>query len=174
MQAAQVPMTEFLGAARVVRIDGARLLLMMNETQAWASNAIAYPYDFQVDDMVLAIGQKDDWFVIGVLQGSGKTTLHVPGNLQLMAPNGSIEMVASRGVSIRSPTVNIVATQLNLAAKKLNERFEQARLWVKESYEIMTKRMTTRAEGSYRLNADKIVERAKGDVKIDGKKIHLG
>ncbi len=174
MPAVPLQMTQSLGMARVIRIEGARLLLSMESTQAWSSSAIAYPYNFQVDDQVLVIGQGDDWYVIGVLNGSGKTSLQVPGNLQLVAPNGSIELVASKGISLRSPAVSVIATHLNIAAKRVCERFDNARRVVKQSLEVVAKRLTTKVDGSCRLTAGRIVQRAQGDVKIDGGKIHLG
>ena len=164
----------FLGAARVVRIDGPRLLLSANETQAWAANAVGYPYDFQPDDVVLAIAHHDEWYVIGVLQGSGKLTLRAPGDLRLLAPQGAIELVSAQGITLRSPQVSVVTLQWKLVARKISQRCEQARLWIKHSWDVVAQRMTARVEGGYRLRAGKIVQRAEGDVKIDGKKIHLG
>lgn len=174
MHTTQLPGTQFLGPARVVRVEGTRLLLCVNATQVWARTAVGYPYAFQADDEVLTIGQHDDWYVIGVLHGSGKTTLQVPGNLQLLAPQGSIEMVAARGISLRGPRISLAAIDLNLVAKRFNQRFEQAKLWVKGRLEVVAQRMSTKVDHSYRLHAGKIVERAEGDVKIDGQKIHLG
>lgn len=174
MPTEQLLAAQFLGAAQVIRVEGTRLLLSMQDRQAWAASAIGYPYTFQVNDVVLAIGHQDDWYVIGVLQGSGKTSLQVPGDLQLIAPHGSIEMVAARGISMRSPSVRIVAQQLHLAAKRLRERFAQASLCVTEGWQIVAKRLSTRCQQSCRLQAGKIVQQAKGDVKIDGRKIHLG
>jgi hypothetical protein len=174
MHTDQLANTQFLGAARILRMDGARLLLAINDQQAWACSAVGYPYSFQIDDVVLAIGQLDEWYVIGVLHGTGKTSLQVPGDLQLVSPTGSIELIAAKGITLRSPAVQIVATRLQITAKKLRERFEQASRWVTGGFDIVAKRMTTRVSQGYRLNAGKIVERAVGDVKIDGNKIHLG
>lgn len=174
MQTTQLPVTQFLGPAKVVRVEGARVLLCVNATQVWARTAVGYPYAFQVDDEVLTIGQHDDWYVIGVLHGSGKTTLQVPGNLQLLAPQGSIEMVAAQGISLRGPRISLTAIDLSLVAKRFNQRFEQAKLWVKGGLEVIAQRMSTRVDKSYRMHAGKIVQRAVGDVKMDGKKIHLG
>jgi hypothetical protein len=164
----------FLGPARVERVEGNRVLLALQNQQVWATSAVGYPYQFQLNDEVLAIGQNEDWYIIGILAGHGKTSFHVPGNLQIHAPQGSIELIASKGISMRSPSIRIVASQLCLAAKRMNERFEQMKVWVKKSYDVVSNRMTTKVDQSYRLTADKIVERAKGDVKIDGNKIHLG
>jgi len=164
----------FLGPARVERIEGNRVLLVLHDQQVWAASAIGYPYQFQPDDEVLVIGQREDWYIIGVLAGHGKTSFHVPGNLQIHAPQGSIELIAAKGISMRSPSISIVAARLNLAAKKMSERYDQLKVWVKQNFDVVANRMTTKVDQSYRLSADKIVERAKGDVKIDGNKIHLG
>ena len=177
MQLLSTPETRnenFLGPAKVERVDGNRVLLVLHEEQAWAVSAIGYPYQFQANDEVLVIGQREDWYIIGILTGHGKTSLLVPGDLQIHAPHGSIELIASKGIAIRSPSIRIVAVSLSLAAKKISERYDQVKLWVKRSFDVVANRMTTKIDQSYRLSADKIVERAKGDVKIDGNKIHLG
>jgi len=164
----------FFGPARVERIEGNRVLLVLKEQQVWATSAIGYPYCFQTNDEVLTIGQREDWYIIGIITGQGKTCFQVPGNLQIHAPQGSIELIASNGITMKSPSISIIATQLNLVAKKLNQRFDQLKLWVKERFDVVASSMSVRLDQSYRLTADKIVERAKGDVKIDGNKIHLG
>lgn len=170
----EMRLENFLGAAKVERVDGNRVLLVQQDQQVWAASAIGYPYQFQPNDEVLVIGQREDWYVIGVLAGHGKTSFQVPGNLQIHAPQGSIELIASKGISMRSPSISLVAAQLNLAAKKMSQRYDQVKLWVKQNFDVIANRMTTKVDQSYRLSADKIVERAKGDVKIDGNKIHLG
>jgi hypothetical protein len=164
----------FLGPGRVERVDGNRLLLSMPNTQAWAFSAVGFPYRFERDDVVLAIGNRDEWYIIGVLSGKGKTSFHVAGDLQLHAPRGSIELIGARGIFLKSNNVSIVASRLNLVVRRLSQRFDDMRTWIKNNYELFASRCTTRVAGSYRISANKIVERAEGDVKIDGKRIHLG
>ncbi len=66
---------------------------------------LACPYEPAIGDRVLDLGQDGAWNVIGVLQGTGKTTLTVPGDLAIRAPAGAIESSSGRAVKIKSPTV---------------------------------------------------------------------
>jgi hypothetical protein len=163
-----------LSPARVICVAGNRVQLEFPDERTWATVALAYPYQPAVGDSVLAIGQGDQWYVIGVLEGSGKTTITVPGDLAIRAPAGKIELAAGRGLKLKGPTVRIVAGKLEVVARSAFERFSQATLWVKETLKTRTRRMRTRVEGTFDLNAGRILERADGDVKIDGSKIHLG
>lgn len=174
MQTLDLQQSNHLGPATVERVEGTRVLLNLNDVQAWAVSAVGYPYHFQVGDVVLAIGGRDDWYVIGILNGSGKTCIHVEGDLQLIAPQGSIEMIAAKGVSIKSPDITLIGSRVTLVAKQLSQRVQELTTHVKHCYEMIAARFTGRVEGSYRLHADKIVQQAEGDVKIDGRKIHLG
>jgi hypothetical protein len=174
MQTLDLQQSNFLGPASVERVEGTRVLLNLNNVQAWASNAIGYPYRFQAGDVVLAIGARDDWYVIGVLSGSGKTCFQVEGDLQLIAPQGSIEMIAGKGVSIKSPDIMLIGSRLTLVAKQLSQRVQELTTHVKNFYEMIAGRFSGQIEGSYRMHAQKIVQQAEGDVKIDGRKIHLG
>jgi hypothetical protein len=163
-----------LGQASIVKVDSGRVQLEFPDERAWAMVALAYPYFPAIGDRVLAIGQDGSWYVIGVLKGSGKTTLTVPGDLSIQAPFGAMEFTAAHGVKIKSPVVQIVATKLDVVAQAIFERFTHATRWVKETFQIRSGRFRTRVDGTYDVKADRIVERAEGDVKIDGQQIKLG
>lgn len=166
--------TTELAAARVLQAAGNRVQLELPDEFVWAQTALASPYQIAVDDQVLAIGQRGTWYVIGVLRGSGKTTFLVPGDLAIQAPRGSIDLVSAKGIRIKSPEVNITASTLKLAARTVFESFVQATRWVRETFQLRAGRMRARVDSTYDVKADRIVERAEGDVKIDGRKIHLG
>ena len=166
--------TTYLGPARVLTAAGNRAKIELPDEHVWATVALGTPYEPAADDVVLAIGQKGAWYVIGLIQGRGKTTLTVPGDLAIRAPHGSIELSATAGITVRSPEVNIAAGVLEIAAKSIFERFTSATRWVKETLQLRAGRVRTRVEGAYDLAADRIQEKAQRDVKIDGSKIHLG
>lgn len=163
-----------LGPARVVTVAGKRVLLSLEDRHVWAVLALAGPYEPVADDVLLALGAADQWYAIGVLSGKGKTTFTAPADLELRAPSGKIELVAGQGVTIRAPSVSILAQGLKVAAQSVIERFEQARRWVTGTSEVHAGRSRTVVDESYRIQAGRIVERADGDVKIDGRKIRLG
>jgi len=162
-----------LSPARILQVDCQRVQLEFPDEFVWADMALAIPYQPAVGDTVLAIGQGAAWYVIGVLQGSGKTTLAVPGDLSIRS-GGAIELAAPKGVTLKSPSVRIAADKLEVVARSVFERFAHATRWVKETFQIRSGRLRTRVDGTYDVKADRIVERARGDVKIDGEQIKLG
>src|SRR5262245_21426091 len=111
----------FLGSAQVLQTAGNRVQLELPAEFVWAKVALAFPYQVVTGDTVLAIGQEDAWYVIGVLQGTGPTMLTVPGDLKLRAPRGGIELSAAKGVHIKSPTVEIMARKLEVMAESVFE-----------------------------------------------------
>jgi hypothetical protein len=174
MLIAQQEQTTYLGPAQVLKATGNRAQLEMPDELAWATVALASPYQLAVGDTVLAIGQGGAWYVIGVLRGTGKTTFMVPGDLDIRAPRGSIELTSAKGVRIKSPVVELLADKLEVLAKSVFERFEDATRWVKDAFQLRVGRLRTRVESTYDLKANRILERAEEDVKIDGRKIDLG
>jgi hypothetical protein len=166
--------TTFLGPASVLKAEGKRFQIDVGAHYCWAQSALAMPYVPAVGDVVLAIGQDDQWYVVGVLSGRGTTTLSVPGDLRIRAPRGTIELSAARGIRMKSPSVKIMADKLELLAKALFESVSEATRWVKETLQLRVGRLRTRVEREYDLKADSIKEKAERDVRIDGQKIHLG
>ena len=164
----------YLGPARVLEVDGNRAKLDVPNDQVWAVAALGGLYQIAVNDEVLAIGQDGAWYVVGVIRGRGTTALTVPCNLVIGAPRGSIELNAAKGVTVKSPSVTIAATRLELLARSAFERFNDATCWVKEAFQVQAGRIRTRVDGDYDLKADRILEVAENDVTIDGTKIHLG
>src|SRR6185369_14221857 len=119
------------------------------------------------------VGKSGQWYVIGVLKGSGPTTLLVPGDLTLAAPHGQVSIDAAQGVEIRGPKIKLRASRLDLVAHSISERCQRATQWVKETLQLRVGRLRARAETTIDLSAEQIRQHAKEDVKIDGKMIHL-
>lgn len=164
----------YLGPARVHRVAGNRVQLEFPDELPWATLALAYPYQPAVGDTVLAAGQDQRWYVIGVLQGTGRTTFMVPGDFEVLAPRGRINLVAGKGLQMKSPDVKITAGKLELVAKCISEHFAEASRWVKNIWQMRVGRLRTAVENDYQVNARRIIERAEEDVRIDGNKINLG
>jgi len=174
--------TTFLGPARVTETAGPRIRLDLPDGPAWALVALAFAYQVCEGDLVLAIGRPETdadvegaaaYYVIGILRGSGKTTILAPGDLSIQA-RGSIELCATEGVRVKGRLVTIAAEKLETVAKHAMERFTSATRWVKEAFTIRAKRVTTTAEEDFRVDAKRFVAEAVEDVKIDGSKINLG
>lgn len=153
-----------LGPATVTEIVGNRVRLAREGGEAWAQLALAYPYRPEPNDVVLAIGD-EEVYIIGVLFGRGKTVFCAPGDLELSA-EGKVE--------IRGKEIALRADKVETVAKTVFERCRSAYRWVKETVQTRAGRMRTVVDGHSTLRAERIVETAEKDVKIDGEKIHLG
>ena len=163
-----------LGPAGVIEVAGDRVLLELRDGRAWALVALAYPYQTMPGDLVLAISQGEACYVIGVLQGTGRTTITVTADLEISTPRGSIQLSSAKGIRLCSSAIKITSITLELVARTLSERFENARRWVKEAFQLRAGRLRTLVDSDYRVKAGRILERAQDDVKIDGRKIYLG
>ncbi len=163
-----------LGPARITRVEGIRLWISLESREVPATMAIAYPYQPEEGDIVLTIGQEEKYYVIGLIQGRGKCTFTAPGDIEFRAPRGQIDLLSSRGVRIQGPQVTIKAKKLEVMARSVMEKFGEASRWISGAFQLRAKRMRSVIEEKYSLKADRIVQRAEKDVRIDGKKINLG
>jgi hypothetical protein len=162
----------YLGPATVVGVEGDGLLLECPGGPARASLALAYPYRPERGDVVLVIGEEDAW-VIGVLRGKGLTRIEAPGDLEIAA-GGEVRIAGREAVSLNGPRVAVKAGKLEFVAETLFSRCAGVFQWVKETLQTVAGRVRTVSEGTVSVRAERIVETAREDVRIDGKKIDLG
>jgi hypothetical protein len=172
------PCLEHFGPAQVTAVLGRDVELEITTGSAnerrWARLAIAVAYQPQVGDLVLAIGTADDWYVVGVLEGRGPTVLNAPGDLELRAPHGAIQITAAEGCVVVSPTVRVVANALDLIGDTLHEEFETVRRRITGMLEVRAKALCTAVTDTWRLTAQRIVGRGEDSVTIDAPSINLG
>ena len=166
--------TARLGPATILAVDEGRVKLSTEDGETWAALALAFPYKPAAGDSVLAIGQDKAWYVIGVLKGHGVASFVAPADLEFRAPNGSIGLVAAEGVRIQAPDVEVEADRLEFAARTVFERFVRAYRRVAEAFHLRAGSVRSVVEEGWDVRAGRITERAEGDVRIDGEKIHLG
>lgn len=164
----------YLGPALVHKAAGRKLEVALPNNLVWATLALAYPYQPVPEDIVLVISQRGVVYVIGILEGKGKTSFVAPADMEFLAPRGSIDFVSSTECRLRSRKVTIEANKLEVLADSVFERFVSATQWVKGTIHIRAGRIRTRVNASYDVKAERIVQKADRDVKIDGQKIHLG
>lgn len=162
----------YLGPAMVLRIDGPRIVLGLPGGEAEATMALAYPYHPEPGDLVLAIGERD-LYVIGVLQGRGKTNLDVAGDLRIRA-RGRITIESGERVALSAPRLTLVAGRVETAARAIVERCSTCSRRVQGLYRVLADRWRTVVRGTATHRAERIAHRARKDVKIDGDSIRLG
>jgi hypothetical protein len=168
------PAGRHLGPAEVLAVAGRRVHLALPEGRAWAVMATAQAYEPVAGDTVLAIGEGGAWYVIGIIEGTGRTTVTVPGDLTFHAPRGAITLKAGRGLRLEGAVVRILGERLVLAAGRLAERFETVRRHVRGLVDTRAGEARLMVEGDLRLSARRIAARAAEDVRLDGEQIKLG
>ncbi len=171
----KMDMATYLGPATITETEEKRVRLSLPEQEeAWAALALSGPYQPVNGDQVLAIGYEENMYVIGILQGSGETILTAPGNIQLNAPRGTIDLSSGKGIRIQGPEVHLQANRLRLIAENVSETFGNVLRKVRDTLKVRARRIQTRTEESWSLRAGRIEEKAKGSVRIDGESINLG
>lgn len=161
----------YLGPASVVETVADRVRVALPSGEAWARLALAYPYEPAPGDVVLLIGQEEH-YIIGVLLGRGQTLFKVPGDLRLEAR--SVEISGAEAIRLTAPEVALRAGTLRIVARSVRERFGTAWRWVRGSFHSKAGRTRTVVDGTHRVLAGAINQKARGDVKIDGRQIKLG
>ena len=163
----------FLGPARALAVQDRRVLVALPLAKAWATLALQ-GYQPAEGDLLLVIGQEDAFFVIGVIAGRGRTTLHAHGDLELHAPHGRIDLLARDGIALRGGPVQIVAKAFEAVVDTLKQRCKDLFVTVADTFRTHSRRQETEVDETQRTTAGRIVQRAQQDVTIDGEKIHLG
>ena len=164
----------YLGPATVADVAEGRVCVALPEgTRMWALSALGYPYQPSEGDTVLAVSRAEDCYIIGVLKATGPMCFAAPGDLELQAV-GRTTLTAGEQVQVTSPTVRIAATRLEMFAQSVVETFGSAARWVKKTLHLRAGKVRNRVDGECSTRAGRITERAKGEVKIDGRKINLG
>src|SRR5688572_8906057 len=105
-------MTTFLGPARVLDVLDSRVALELSDRTVWATLAVTGGYVPVAGDLVLAIGGDEAFYVIGVLLSTGPTTVKSNGDLNIVAANGIINLMSTRGISARSPSMRFHTNRL--------------------------------------------------------------
>lgn len=181
--------TSYLGPARVVASASkpgyVRVALPtgMEDETLWARLALAVPYNPAEEDEVLVIlSDLADAYVIGVLRGAGTTTLRVPGDLALEAPNGSvritagagIQLAAARSVKVSARRGSLHFTRLNVIATTLVERVGNLFTWATGLVQSRSRRSRMIAEEGWLVRAGRAHVKTTENIHISGKTVHLG
>jgi Protein of unknown function (DUF3540) len=149
-----------------VRLDGDRLVR--------ARLAIGYPYDPQRGDTVLVIGDAGGHYVIGVLHGTGKTALEIPGDVELRAVGGTLRLSGDKGVEIAAPELSVRVDRLRTLAGSVVERFTSLSQRVAELLSVHAGQRHTVVDGSSHEQSKSATLLTEEKMTINGKAIHLG
>ena len=165
----------YLGPATVVARDGQTVTLRLTtDEQVVARLALAFSYQPCVEDEVLAIGNDDGHYVIGVLNGSGQARMSFNGDVELRSVDGVVKLSGGKGVELEAPELSMRSDKMSVLARSLVERLGSA-------YRNVSEMLSVRAGEQHTVVADTCYTQAKRatlltekEVNINGKKINLG
>lgn len=164
----------YLGAAEVTSALPHELSVRLPRgATVRARLALAFPYEAQPGDQVLVIGTADGHYVIGVLSGTGQTTLKFPADVELSA-GGTLRLSAEKGVAVEAPDVSLTTRKLRMIAAEVAQTFTSLRQRVAELWSVQAGQAHTVVEGSMHTQSKSATILTEGKVAINGKEVHLG
>jgi hypothetical protein len=175
----------YLGPARVLAAgeSGYVRVAIAGEDAVWARMAMAIPYTPEPGDEVLVIcNHSPDVYVIGVLSGHGTTTLRVPCDLRLEAPDGHVHIAAGKTIQMRSevaidlsaPRATLRFGRLNILVTTLVQRLADSFTWATGLVQSKGGRLRWIAEEGWLVRARRAHVKPQDNIHINGKTIHLG
>ncbi len=164
-----------LGPAFVVSVGPGFLMVRLDDDrEVRARLALAQPYEAREGDEVLVIGRGASHYVIGVLHGTGRSTLELPGDVHLRAVGGTLHLSGDEGVKLDAPKVSLRASQLELVAGAVVETFRSLRQRVSELVSVHAGEQHTVVDGAATTVARSASITTEKTVSINGKAVHLG
>jgi hypothetical protein len=175
LPAESAPAGDYLGPAAVLDVrPGAVQVELRGGTVVTARMALAFPYEPAPGDTLLVIGKGADHYVIGVLHGSGRTSLTMVGDVELRASEGVLRLSGDRGVELRGPEVEISASKLRVVAAAALQRFTSLCQRVTDLLSVQAGEAHTVVHGSQLTQAKNATMLTEEIMTINGKQIHLG
>jgi hypothetical protein len=166
---------DYLGPADVTRVFAHEIEVRLpTGVETRARIALATTYEAREDDVVLVIGNADGYYVIGVLNGSGRTVLEFHGDVDVRAVGGALHLSADKGVHIHAPEVEVNTGKLRLVADAVVQTFTSLRQRVAEIFSLQAGQTHTVVEGSAFSQSKSATIQTQEKVLINGKEIYLG
>jgi Protein of unknown function (DUF3540) len=165
----------YLGPGHVTAVHGPDVEVTLGEgTTARARLALAFPYAPAPGDELLVVGKDGEHYVIGVLQGSGRTALSFQGDVDVRAEGGALRLSGDAGVAIRAPELEIEVGKMRVMAGAVVQRFASL-------YQRVSAMLSVHAGQTHTVVDDSAITAAKSaailteeTMTINGSEIHLG
>jgi hypothetical protein len=171
------PAPAYLGPATVVRAGGRTVVVGLANApgaEVRAQLAFTFPYEPQVGDSLLVMGQDDGFYAVGVLGGSGKASLEFHGDVDVRAFGGTLRLASDETVEIEAPRITLRAGVLRTLAQSISEKADQMHRWVRGLLAVRAGKSRRTIDGEDSTRCQDSVTLAKDTVKIDGDQLHLG
>jgi hypothetical protein len=159
----------------VVRVHGRKLLVeVAEELRVWTTLAVPPPYRPSIGDRVVVLAQGGHAYAVGVVTATADPVFEAKGDLVLRA-GGTVRIAGEAGVAIESDgEVSVRARLFRTVADKLRERLGAVWRVVRGCSSLRAGEVREDVEGDHRCRADRVLRKARGQVRIDGEQIHLG
>jgi Protein of unknown function (DUF3540) len=169
---------DYLGPAEVIAVEPTAVTVELPDEQAMcavrAELAFALPYAPVVGDLLLVIAKDDACYAIGVLRGSGKTSLSLQGDVDLHAEGGTLRLSGDRGIELRGPELDLHAGKLRMVADAVLQNFSSVCQRVKSLLHVHAGETHTLVDGGTFAQSKSAAILTEETVTINGKEIHLG
>jgi hypothetical protein len=166
---------DFLGPAHVVAVEplGVEVEIRAGE-RVRARMAVSVPYEPCVGDVLLVIGKDDEHYVIGVLHGTGKTSLSFQGAVDLRASGGPLTLSSDAGVVVHGPQMEIHTGKLEVFAGAVVEKLGSLYQRVRGALNVHAGKTHTVVDDSSFMTAKNASILTEETMSINGNEIHLG
>ena len=165
----------YLGPATVVQAGVRDVTVRLeNGHTVTAELALALPYVPAIDDVVLALGKDARHYVVGVLHGSGETSLNFRGNVKLRAIGGSLDIGADEEVRVKGKAIALESGQLRLMSDTVIQKCTTMYQRVRDLMNVRAKRIDTNVDEGTVTKAKRATILTEETMTINGKRIHLG
>ncbi|HEY1696967.1 MAG TPA: DUF3540 domain-containing protein [Polyangiaceae bacterium] len=139
-----------------------------------AQMALSIAYEPNVGDVLLLLGKGDDHYVVGVLRGSGKTSLSFQGAVDVRATGGPLTLSSDAGVVIHAPETEIHAGKLHVFAGSVVEKLGSLYQRVRDGLQVHAGKMHTVVDDASFLTAKNASIVTEETMSVNGNEIHLG
>jgi Protein of unknown function (DUF3540) len=162
-----------IGPAEIVAVRGSDVDVQLAHGVVPARVALAFLYQPNVGDTALIVGDARGHYVIGILHGTGRTTLDLPGDVDLRA-GGTLRLSAADAVEICAPRVHVETGSMRTLAGAVVERFQSLRQRVVELVSLHAGETHTVVEGAANAQSKSATILTEENVMINGREVHLG
>jgi len=136
--------------------------------------ALAFPYAPAMGDVLLVIGKGEEYYVIGVLHGTGRSALSFQGAVDLRAVGGPLTLSSDQGVAIRGPELEVEAGKLRMVAGSVVQKFTSLLQRVRGALNVHAGQAHTVVEERSFMTAKNASIITEETMSINGSEIHLG
>ncbi|MCX7712070.1 MAG: hypothetical protein N2035_00160 [Chthoniobacterales bacterium] len=163
----------FLGPARVIEVKHGKVYLECADAYAWAYVATAFFYFPKPGDIVLAISNERDWYVIGVFASVGPTQLCFPDGLEITAPAGPIRFATSKEIELKAKKMRFLGQEIQFYASWFWQRCKEFVQKVAGCCRMESGRVEQNVAGELHQEAGSIFQRGATSIKLRSQSIDL-